>query len=216
MELDRLDGQVNENTKKESSSSFKEITPTSTQSAESSSTLSSKTHRSVKCGTDSISESESLHDEVKQAKDPCREMSWMERFCKDESFSPVQITDLDTIDQIQSSELVKETSSTTGENNNGCYPNGMGSNTIINIFYPDASGKYQKVGSMDAKDVTSFQQKTGTSGYPQSFGGFPPIICSNNRETIQILIDNTTACYNINRPDLSGDYSLKEQAYTSP
>jgi hypothetical protein len=43
------------------------------------------------------------------------------------------------MDQIQSSKLVKETAFSTGDNNNGCGPIGMGSNTIINIFYPDTS-----------------------------------------------------------------------------
>jgi hypothetical protein len=147
---------------------------TSTQSVERSSTLSSKTHRIVKCGTDSISENESFHDEVKQAKDPCRETSQMERFRKDESFSPVRITDLDTMDQIESPQLIKETASSTGDNNNGCGPNGMGNNTIINIFYPDASRNYQKVQSLDTNNVAGYQQQAAISGYPQSFGGFCP------------------------------------------
>jgi hypothetical protein len=49
-------------------------------------------------------------------------------------------------------------------------PTGWGSNTIINFFYPDASGNYEKVQSLDANNVTSFQQKAGNCCYPQSFG----------------------------------------------
>jgi hypothetical protein len=60
------------------------------------------------------------------------------------------------MDQIQSSELINETASSTGDNNNRCSPNGMGSNTIINIFYQDATGYYQKVRSLDANNATGF------------------------------------------------------------
>jgi hypothetical protein len=70
------------------------------------------------------------------------------------------------MDKIQLSELIKETASSTGDNNNRCCPNGMESNTIFNIFYPDPAGYYQKVPSMDANYVTCFQQQTGTCGYP--------------------------------------------------
>jgi hypothetical protein len=174
MELARLDGQIDRNTTKESSASSAKSTQTSTQSAERANSLVSETHWCAERSTDSIPESESIYDEVKQAKDPCRKTSRMERVRENEPFGSMQITDMDTMDQIQSSELIKEVASSTGDNNNGCYPTGMGSYTIFNFFYPDTAGYYQKVHSINANNIACFQQQTGTCGYPQSFGGFCP------------------------------------------
>jgi hypothetical protein len=79
MELARLDGQVNGNTKKESPAPSMKSMQTSTQGAECVSSLFSETNRCAECKTDTIPKSESLHDEVKQAKDPCCEETRLER-----------------------------------------------------------------------------------------------------------------------------------------
>jgi hypothetical protein len=66
-------------------------TQTSTQSAERASSLLSETHRSAEHNTDTIPESEFLYDEVKQAKDPCRETSRVERVRENKPFGSVQL-----------------------------------------------------------------------------------------------------------------------------
>jgi hypothetical protein len=45
---------------------------------------------------------------------------------------------------------------------------------IINIFYPDASGNYRKMQSMDVDSVTGVQQQVEIGDCPQSLGGFFP------------------------------------------
>jgi hypothetical protein len=194
MELARLDGQVDRNTKKESPAPSTESTQ-STQGAERASLLFSETNRCAERSTDSIPKSEYLYDEVKQAKDTCSETSRLDRARENEPIGSMQITDVDTKDKIQLSEFSKEDASSTGDYNNRRSPDRMGCHTVYNFFYPDTAGYYQKVRSMDSENVARFQQETGTCGYPQGFGGFSPNntsqqmnVCSNlNRQHDSVL-----------------------------
>jgi hypothetical protein len=69
---------------------------------------------------------------------------------------------------------IKETASSTGDNNNRCSPHGMGSNNTFNFIYTDPEQLAQAMRGMVFNNVSSFQQQMGISSHPQSFGEIFP------------------------------------------
>jgi hypothetical protein len=185
--------------KKESSIIITKSSKTGAQSDFRPGAIVGETNWCLKRSRETIPESVPVHDKNEQTKSKMCEEARLERNGSSERIYKTGTYYLDRMDKEKSNEISSKTASSSSNNNNGCSPYGMGGHNTFNFIYTDPGQLAQAMRGMVFNNISSIQQQTGVSGYPQSSGGIFSNYFQIRWKSIQILTYNTKACYIINR-----------------